>query len=218
MRLDDDDRRTRAAFDEVADDYARLLPDMTVEAAFDRAALSTFIDRVRAVERARVLDVGCGTGRLVGPMATAGLDVVGVDLSLGMLRVARRAWPDLRCLTAHAAALPLRAGVVDAVLAWYSIINLRPEALPAVFEELARVTRPGGPALVAFQSGAGDRVDRTSAYGHAVPLTYFRHSVDHVVSAAAAAGFTVDEVHRRGASREHETTPQAFILGRRRSG
>jgi SAM-dependent methyltransferase len=36
-----------------------------------------------------VLELGCGTGRMVLPLARAGLDVVGIDLSEPMLRVAR---------------------------------------------------------------------------------------------------------------------------------
>jgi SAM-dependent methyltransferase len=36
-----------------------------------------------------VLELGCGTGRMVLPLARAGLEVVGVDLSEPMLRVAR---------------------------------------------------------------------------------------------------------------------------------
>src|SRR5437016_4733520 len=37
-----------------------------------------------------VLDVGCGTGRVASAIATDGLDVVGVDLSVPMLRLAEK--------------------------------------------------------------------------------------------------------------------------------
>jgi SAM-dependent methyltransferase len=42
-----------------------------------------------------VLDVGCGTGRVAIPLAEAGFEVVGVDLSAPMLRVAERHRTDL---------------------------------------------------------------------------------------------------------------------------
>jgi SAM-dependent methyltransferase len=46
--------------------------------------------RMLAAERGGpVLDLGCGTGRLLLPLAADGIDVVGVDLSASMLRQAR---------------------------------------------------------------------------------------------------------------------------------
>ena len=39
--------------------------------------------------RGLVLEVGCGTGRVVLPTARAGVDIVGLDLSAHMLRVCR---------------------------------------------------------------------------------------------------------------------------------
>lgn len=48
----------------------------------------------------RVLELGCGTGRITLALAERGFDIFGIDLSLPMLRVLRR----------KAAALPNRAG------------------------------------------------------------------------------------------------------------
>src|SRR3954462_14984407 len=44
---------------------------------------------------ARVLDAGCGTGRVAIRLAELGYDCVGVDLDESMLEVARRAAPEL---------------------------------------------------------------------------------------------------------------------------
>ncbi|HWP59163.1 MAG TPA: bifunctional 2-polyprenyl-6-hydroxyphenol methylase/3-demethylubiquinol 3-O-methyltransferase UbiG [Candidatus Acidoferrales bacterium] len=46
--------------------------------------------RAKAPDRARVLDLGCGAGFLAIPLARAGYEVKGVDLSEGALAVARR--------------------------------------------------------------------------------------------------------------------------------
>ncbi len=68
--------------------------------------------------------------------------------------------------------------------------------------------------VVAFQSGEGERVDRTTAYGHPVPLTYYRHRIADVADALAGAGFALHATVRREPSLAHETTPQAFLLAR----
>jgi ubiquinone/menaquinone biosynthesis C-methylase UbiE len=209
-------RATRDAYDAVASDYARLLPDVTTEAPLDRAVLAAFVEMVKQSGDGLVAEVGCGSGRVTAHLADAALRIVGLDLSPGMATVARSARPDLAFAVAHAGALPLRSGTLGGLVAWYSLINLRTDLLPGVLAEFARVTRPGAPVVVAFQSGDGERVDRTTAYGHPVPLTYYRHRVEDVADSLAAAHLTLHATVRREPLRAHETTPQAFLLAQRR--
>lgn len=58
-------------------------------------------------------------------------------------------------------------------------------------------------------------MDRTTAYGHPVPMTYYRHRIDEVAAELVAAGFTLHAVVRREPSPAHETTPQALLLAQR---
>ena len=57
---------------------------------------------------ARILDAGCGTGRLGGYLARAGHDVVGVDLDPQLIDVAREDHPQARWGVGNLAALDLR--------------------------------------------------------------------------------------------------------------
>ena len=85
--------------------------------------LADFADRVDGP----VADVGCGTGRLTAYLDGLGIDVVGIDLSPGMIAVARRAYPALRFEVGSMTALDLPDGGVAGVLAWYSIIHTPPD-------------------------------------------------------------------------------------------
>ena len=100
----------------------------------------------------RALDLGTGTG--AGAFAIARrfpeAEVVGADLSDGMIAEARRKVPPelagrLRFDLADASRLPYPDGSFDLV----AHSNMIP-----FFDELARVTAPGGRALFAFSSGA----------------------------------------------------------------
>ena len=209
------DVATRAAYDAVANDYARLLPDMSLEAFLDRAVLAAFVEMLDGTAGGLVAEVGCGSGRVTACLSDAGLDAVGFDLSSGMAAVAASLRPDIPFAVGHAGALPVRPGVLAGLVSWYSLINLPDDALPPVFSEFARVMRPGAPVIVAFQSGNGERVDRTSAYGHAVPMTYYRHAIDATADALTAAGFRLHASLRREAALTHETTAQGFLLAHR---
>jgi ubiquinone/menaquinone biosynthesis C-methylase UbiE len=210
------DSATRRAYDAVAADYARLVPDMSLEAPLDRAVLAAFTEMVREQSNRLVVEVGCGPGRVTRHLADAGLAMVGLDVSLEMLKLASASRPELPVAVAHAGALPLRAGVVGGVVCWYSLINLPGEALPRVCQELARVTATDAPVVIGFQSGEGERVVRESSYGRRVPLTYYRHRTEAMTDALVAAGFTMHATVRREASLSFETTQQTQLLARRR--
>lgn len=198
----------RRAYDAIADDYARLVPDLSLEAPLDRAVLSAFVEMVEP--GALVADVGCGTGRLAQHLRGAGVRAVGFDLSPRMLTVARD--QGLPAAAAHAGALPLREGAVGGLVAWYSLIHLPPDVLPAVCAELARVVCTGGPVVVAFQCGTGERVDRSTSYRRPVPLTYYRHRPADVAEALEAGGFSPYAAVERAPVLAFESTPQAFLV------
>jgi SAM-dependent methyltransferase len=93
---------------------------------------------------ARVLDCGCGYGRLAGPIEKAGFDaVVGVDPSLEMARRARRA--GLAVAVVDGTRLPFPDRAFDAALL-ISVLTCVPrdEDQRAIVGELERVLRPGG--------------------------------------------------------------------------
>lgn len=207
---------TRRAYDAVAEGYARLLPDMTLEAPLDRAVLAAFAAMLEEHTDPLVAEVGCGAGRVTKHLNDAGLRVIGLDLSPEMVRVGHATYEDLPFAAAHAGALPLRTGTLAGLVAWYSLINLPTDALAEVFAEFARVTRPGATVLVAFQAGDGQRVDRTTSYEQPVSLSYYRHEIDEVSGALEAAGFALYAKVQRMAALSFESTPQAALLAQRR--
>ncbi len=69
--------------------------------------LAAFAEEVAAAGLGPVGDLGCGTGRVTAHLRGLGADVFGVDLSPGMIAVAREAYPGLRFDVGSMAALDL---------------------------------------------------------------------------------------------------------------
>ena len=209
-------RQTRDGYDVVASAYAQLLPDTRYEAAPDLAMIEHFVSGLHTVaDRPRLLDAGCGTGRMIGHLVALDptLEIVGADLSSAMAAEARTAHPDHRIDVADLHDLPHHDDSFDGVMAWYSIIHTPTHALAPVLGELGRVLRTGGLLLIGYQAGTGERrLDRP--YGHDVEMRAFLHHPPSMRSSLESAGFSVDTVLDRGA-RPREAHPQGFVIATR---
>ena len=95
---------------------------------------------------ASVLEMGCGTGRLLHHLASNQFDLYGIDMSPGMLAVAKErlggAERKISLQESNATETPFEAATFDAI---YSIlvVNLIPE-YEKMFKEAARLIKPGG--------------------------------------------------------------------------
>jgi trans-aconitate methyltransferase len=81
------------SYDTVARAYADEIYAELKDKPFDRELLDRFAERLRG--RGRVCDVGCGPAQIARYLRDRGVDVLGLDLSAGMLAEARRLNPDL---------------------------------------------------------------------------------------------------------------------------
>jgi SAM-dependent methyltransferase len=106
---------------------------------FDTAAW--VLDLVHMPAGLRVLDAGCGNGEYLRGLRGRQVRAVGCDLSPGMLRAASH--PAL--LNADTAALPVRDGAVDVVLAIHMLYHV-PDRETAI-RELRRVLAAGGTCI-----------------------------------------------------------------------
>ncbi len=106
-----------------------------------RAVLDAVADQARP---AALLDVGCGTGRLLRSAARRWPDahLIGVDPASGMVAVARELMPQATFESGEAEQLPLPDASIDAALSTMSFHHWQDQ--PAGVREIARVLRPGG--------------------------------------------------------------------------
>lgn len=99
---------------------------------------------------ARVLDAGCGTGRVAVRLTDLGYDVVGVDVDPEMLFVAAGESPDLHWLLADLSTLELESEFDLVLVAGNTIPLLEEGTLGATCVRLAAHTVPGGLVVCGF--------------------------------------------------------------------
>jgi SAM-dependent methyltransferase len=202
-----------ASYDEVADEYARRIAGELEGKPFDRELLARVAERLRG--RGIVCDLGCGPGHVGRYLHEQGLDVVGVDLSDGMLAEARRLHPGLRFQRGDMTALDdVPDGAWAGVVAFYSLIHVPPERRPTALREMRRVLAPDGLLLLAFHSGR-ETLHLDEWWGRRVSLDFFFLDPDEIQAALRAASFAVEETLERApyADVEHPSR-RAYLLAR----
>jgi len=176
---------TAAAYDAIAVRYAEFVQGELDTLPLDRAVLAAFAEHVRTSGGGLVADLGCGEGRIGAHLAGLGLDMLGIDLSPTLTRIAKATYPGLRFAAGSMHALPLPDSSLGGAVSWYSVIHAAPDDLPAYFAEFARVLRPGGHLLVAFFESVSEPVTR---YDHKVTPAYQWPAGD-LFALAREAGF-----------------------------
>ena len=129
-----------------------------------RPAQDLALGELRAAGAQRVLDIGCGTGIFATRVRDElGVDVVGCDLSQGMLEQARARSDRVSWVRGDSTRLPLRDGAVDGVVCTEAFHFFDQAAALAEFH---RVLKPGGTLLIALinpRTETGSRLVRVQA-------------------------------------------------------
>lgn len=132
--------------------FGRAAASYDTHAVLQHEVEQRLLERLEYVERepARVLDLGCGTGRAAVAMRKRwkGAQVIALDLAMPMLqRIVEPNWISgwlrpLLPVNADARALPLADASIDVLFSNLCVQWI--DDLPVLFDEFRRVLRPGG--------------------------------------------------------------------------
>jgi SAM-dependent methyltransferase len=204
----------RTSYDTVAVSYADQLRGSLARQPYLRAALALFADQVHAASGGPVADVGCGPGHVTDHLHQLGVDAFGIDLSPQMIDVARRGHPGLRFEVGSMTDLHLADASVAALLAFWSVIHIPDDAIPAVFSQFRRVLRPGAPVLLGFHAGSKSQLKTQGYGGHPMKVHVYYRQPAQVAGWLRGNGFTVEAQMLLSADRKN---PAALIFARSQS-
>lgn len=136
-----------------------FIHDSAFTASSDRAAqpILTLLHDA-GIERGRIVEIGCGSGRLASRLSKHGHRVAGFDVSAAMIALARVNAPRATFRVASLSALKIPA--CDALIALGEVVTYVPGGLPvlrAFFSRVHAALAPGGLFIFDFMRSARGR-------------------------------------------------------------
>lgn len=144
----------RKGYDKLAEKY------QVIRHAFDNEEeLGEFTSLLP--RKAKVLDVGCGTGVPVAEsLVEKGFDVTGIDFSDNMLKLARKNVPKAKFVLKDMTKLNFEADSFDGLTALYSIIHLPRKKHFSLFQSFHRILKQEGIMLICLGPDEWEATDK----------------------------------------------------------
>ncbi|UCD96688.1 MAG: class I SAM-dependent methyltransferase [Candidatus Bathyarchaeota archaeon] len=137
---------------------------------------------------ARILDAGCGAGVPCADLAMqAGFEVVGVDFSSSMLKMARKNVPEADLIKEDMTKLGFPDNSFDGLIALYSIIHVPREMHASLYQQFHEILKPEGMMLMCIGS---DEWEGTDAY-FGTQMFWSEPSLENTLKMVKNAGFQI---------------------------
>ncbi|NIA02474.1 MAG: methyltransferase domain-containing protein [Nitrospirae bacterium] len=153
--------------------------------SFERGSLEKLLGDLKGK---RVLDIGCGTGRIIQMLREHGAEIVAFDISEEMLGIVNRKFPNIECVVGDSDNLPFEDESFDLVLGLFWIVHLRD--LRASFDEVYRVLKKGG-RFILSNINQRKAPKLTTKSGENIVIESYYHMPQKVVEALEYSYFDV---------------------------
>ena len=183
--------------------------------------------------RDRILDLGCGWGRITCALAKGGYNVVGLDLSDNLITYARRYATELGLKVQYNLGsmmkIPYADEVFDKIICMWGVFNhlLTPTDQDKALNEMYRILKPGGLAFIEGGYGEGKKyrdIIARAGYGHCnrvfesrlvedrIPNVLYIHDKATLMSLAKKSSFEKFSVKFQNINHKRRTVTCLFKL------
>ena len=180
-------RIVQAGYDTLGSKYREWSGRRAVRIRFIRVLFA------RLRDGGRLLDLGCGPGEPATRLLAQHHFVVGVDISMVQLRLARQAVPTAQLVQADLAQLAVMPQSVDAVTSFYVTGHLPADVQAQLYTGVATWLRPGGWFLTSAPIGVARGIEEDWL---GVPMFFDGMGAEATLKAITAAGLVIDIVER----------------------
>jgi SAM-dependent methyltransferase len=189
-------------YNKTAKNYAEAFSNELNKKHLDRILLKCFVDE--NINKGKLIDLGCGPGQTTKFIADQELtDIIGVDISGEMIRVATKINPHLRFETGDILNLKYPDRTFGSAIAFYSIVHFDHEQIRIAFKEVNRILIPGGQFLFSFHVG-DDVVHLDDFLEHKVNIDFHFFDTNKIIDLLTETEFKIIDLVERQPYKEVE--------------
>lgn len=181
----DKNKKAVEIYDHIAEEYAKKFDVIDSDKALQ--FLNIFLSHLKP--GTHIVDLGCGTGFSAGYFAKKGMKAQGVDLSSGMISIARKNYPEI-----HFSVADMREFApeekADAVWAGYSLFHFEQVHLEKTLERIKTYLRPHGILGIVMQGGSGE-VEMTEPFMPSEKIYIHLYAEQELTSILEQHGFEI---------------------------
>lgn len=184
---------TTRSYDEAAERFhdCYYSPDKIHETASVRLGLISFVKRLP--KKGVVLDIGSGPGvHLDFIKRSTRLEVIGIDLSMGMLRFARHQYPEAKLVRMDVRNLSIRNSCCDGIWSSCLVHHIPKAEVPLFIHELYRIAKPGCLVYIITERGSSEGIEESAGQPYLIgPRFVSALEVSEIREITEDAGFKV---------------------------
>jgi SAM-dependent methyltransferase len=208
-------QNVQAGYDKVSAEYAKQFFAELDNKPLDRQLLNRFAKIVQNSD-APICEIGCGPGQITHYLHEQGVkNILGIDLSPGMVAQAQQLNPNIEFQQGDMAALDAEDNSWAGIVAFYSIIHILREDVVSVLQEFKRVLKPGGLLFFTFHIGQ-NAIFVDNWWDEDVALDFYFFEPDEMKQYLETAGFEIEDLITRYPYKDVEHQSQrAYIFARK---
>jgi ubiquinone/menaquinone biosynthesis C-methylase UbiE len=189
-------------YNKTAKNYADKFINELNHKHLDRILLKCFVDE--NINKGKLIDLGCGPGQTTKFIADQELtDIVGIDISEEMIKVAKEINPHLQFETGDILKLEYPGNIFGSAIAFYSIVHFNYEQVRAAFKEIKRVLKEDGQFLFSFHVGE-EVIHLDDFLDHKVNIDFRFFDTGKIIDLVSKTGFEIIDVIERQAYKDVE--------------
>lgn len=205
-----DQQKVITCYNSTANEYAANLFDELADKPLDRLLLKQFAE-INA-SKGNMIDLGCGPGQTTRFLREHGVtDIIGTDISPGMIDMAKQLNPAIAFQTADMLNLNFAAASFASAIAFYAIVHFNQEQLKKALSEINRVLINNGQFLLSFHIG-NEIIHRDELFGVNVDIDFCFFRTEEVIAQLKEAGFMlIDAIERYPYENAEHQSKRAYL-------